>query len=73
MEKLIKEFTSRKEKLQRELQIIEDKLQYIEETGCFNFVENEFKVYKTLQLLEENSQMTRLEKAQAIAQLINNK
>ena len=73
MEKLIKDFTSRKEKLQQELQIIDDKLRYIEESGCFTFDENEFKVYKTLQLLEENQNLSRMEKAQAIAKLISNK
>jgi hypothetical protein len=73
MEKLIKDFTSRKEKLQQELQNIEDKLRYIEESGCTTFNENEFKVYKTLQLLEEKQGLSRMEKAQAIAKLISNK
>jgi predicted RNase H-like nuclease (RuvC/YqgF family) len=60
-------------KLEQEADLIQDKIKFLEETGCETFSENEFKVYKTLQLIEENSQLTRLEKAQAIAKLINNK
>lgn len=60
-------------KLEQEADLIQDKIKFLEETGSETFNENEFKVYKTLQLIEENSQLTRLEKAQAIAKLINNK
>jgi hypothetical protein len=70
MESVIKDFTSRKEKLQQELQNIEDKLQYINESGCVTFNENEFKVYRTLQLLEKNQTLSRMEKVQALAKLI---
>jgi hypothetical protein len=49
---------------------INTKLQYMEETGAENFNENEFKVYQTLILLEDNPTMSRTDKAKAIASLI---
>lgn len=73
LENQLEKINKQKSQLEKEIFYIQEKLQFIEETGCEDFDENEFKVYKTLQLIEDNSKMTRLEKAQAIAQLINNK
>ena len=48
------------------------KIEFMEETNSEEFSENEFKAYQTLTLIE-NTSMSKLDKAKAIAQLINSK
>lgn len=48
------------------------KIAFMEETNSEEFSENEFKAYQTLTLIE-NTSMSKLDKAKAIAQLINSK
>ena len=48
------------------------KIAYMKETGAEEFDENEFKVFNTLSILDEKK-LSKLEKAKAIAALINNK
>jgi hypothetical protein len=48
------------------------KIAFMEETNSEEFSENEFKAYQTLTLIE-NTSMSKLDKAKAIAQLINTK
>jgi hypothetical protein len=48
------------------------KIAFMEETNSEEFNENEFKAYQTLTLIE-NTSMSKLEKAKAIASLIDKK
>ena len=48
------------------------KVNFMDETDSEDFDENEFKAFRTLTLIE-NRHMTKLEKARAIAALINKK
>ena len=48
------------------------KISFMDEIQSEDFDENEFKAYQTLTLIE-NTSMSKLEKAKAIAQLINTK
>jgi hypothetical protein len=48
------------------------KIQFMDEIKTEDFDENEFKAYQTLTLIE-NTSMSKLEKAKAIASLINKK
>ena len=57
--------------LNKEKNLIEDKITYLEETGSKEFDETEYKVYQTLKLLNVNN-LTDIDKAKLIAQLINN-
>jgi len=49
----------------------EAKLAFLQETGSDEFDETEFKAYQTLKLIEENPEMSRLEKAKAIAAIVS--
>ena len=57
--------------LNKEKNLIEDKITYLEETGSKEFDETEYKVYQTLKLLNVNN-LTDIDKAKLIAQFINN-
>jgi len=57
------------ETLELELGDVKLKLQWMEENNIKKFDENEFKVYKTLKLLE-NDDMSTIEKSKLIAKLI---
>jgi hypothetical protein len=48
------------------------KIDFMDEIKTEDFDENEFKAYQTLTLIE-NTSMSKLEKAKAIASLINSK
>ena len=48
------------------------KLEFLDEIKSDEFIENEFKAYQTLTIIEQ-SDMSKLEKAKAIAQLISKK
>ena len=48
----------------------EARIQYMEDNKTDKFDEDEFKVYQTISLLEDNPEMSRSDKAKAIASLI---
>jgi len=50
----------------------ESKIAFLTETGSDTFVENEFKAYHTLNIIEQSG-MSKIEKAKAIAALISGK
>lgn len=58
-------------KLAEKIEKAEAKLAFLEETGSEEFNETEFKAYQTLKLIEENPNMSRLEKAKAIAAIVS--
>ena len=49
-----------------------DRISFLDETGSEEWNENEFKAYRTLTIIEQ-SEMTKLDKAKAIAALIQGK
>ena len=51
---------------------LNSKLKYMDEVGSDTFDENEFKAYQTLTIIEKGN-LSKLEKARAIAQLLNTK
>ena len=51
---------------------LNSKLKYMDEVGSDTFDENEFKAYQTLTIIEKGG-LSKLEKARAIAQLLNTK
>ena len=51
---------------------LNSKLKYMDEVGSDQFDENEFKAYQTLTIIEKGG-LSKLEKARAIAQLLNTK
>ena len=66
-----------KEEIQKEIEILENqikieqqKLAWMVESGVEEYDENQFKVYRTLKLLE-NDNMSLMEKSKLIAELIN--
>ena len=61
------EMTTIAEKIEK----AEAKLAFLHETGSEEFNETEFKAYQTLKLIEENPEMSRLEKAKAIAAIVS--
>jgi len=61
------ELTAIAEKIEK----AEAKLAFLQETGSDEFDETEFKAYQTLKLIEENPEMSRLEKARAIAAIVS--
>jgi len=61
------ELTAITEKIEK----AEAKLAFLQETGSDEFDETEFKAYQTLKLIEENPEMSRLEKAKAIADIVS--
>jgi hypothetical protein len=75
VEKLQEQITVAQEKIAKtHLFIAENnaKIAFIKETGSETFDENEYKAYQTLTLIE-NSEMSKMDKARAIAALISNK
>jgi hypothetical protein len=56
-------------KLQSEISDMEDKISYLNDNGIDTYNENEYKAYKTLLIIEKGN-MSRIEKAKAIASLI---
>jgi len=58
--------------LEEQIRLVNVKLAYMKETGAEEFDENEFKVFNTLSILDEKK-LSKLDKAKAIAALINNK
>ena len=72
-EVLEKQIASLQDKIadhQREIENVKVRIAYLTEVGEVNFDENEFKAYQTLRLLEQ-SDMTHLQRAKAIASLFN--
>ena len=61
------EMTTIAEKIEK----AETKLVFLHETGSEEFNETEFKAYQTLKLIEENPDMSRLDKAKAIAAIVS--
>lgn len=62
-------FEEEKEKLECDLESIESKLKFMEEHGLEEFDEEEYKVYKTLNVIEDDNK-SRKEKAKEISKLI---
>jgi len=56
---------------EQELSLEQSKIEYLKETGSEFYKENEFKVYSTLTLLEDDS-LSKIEKAKLVAGLIDN-
>ncbi len=52
------------------VKLLETKIAFMKETGAEEFDDNEFKVYNTLTILDEKK-LSKLDKARAIAALIN--
>ena len=59
------------EKLDSKKKTIQDKLDWMEETGSEKYDETEVKVWSTLKTLD-NKKLTTLQKTKAIAELIKN-
>ena len=51
---------------------LQDKIKYMDEVGSDIFDENEFKAYQTLTIIEKGN-LSKIDKARAIAQLLNTK
>lgn len=62
-------FIKRIQELEKEMTIIKEKLKFLKETGQEMFNENEFKVYKTLSLIDKDN-LSQYEKAKKIAELL---
>ena len=65
----IKELEQELSEAQTKLNNIQFKIDWMTETGSDEFSEDEFKVYQTLKLLEDEK-LSRLEKSKLIAELI---
>lgn len=59
------------EELEDEIFELKSRLAFLEETDSKEFDENEFKVYNTLKIIEKKG-LSQIDKAKAIAKLINN-
>jgi len=70
--KLIEDAKSRIERTLHFIAETEAKIEFLKETGSEVFNENEFKAYHTLTIIEQ-SNMSKIEKAKAIASLIAGK
>jgi len=57
------------QELNKEVEEVKTKLQWLEETGNNEFSEDEYKVYKTLKLMEDPS-LNNVQKSKLIAELI---
>lgn len=57
--------------LEKNINLLKNKLSYLEEIGSEEYDENEFKVYQTLKVLDKPD-TSNVDKAKAIAKLINN-
>lgn len=71
-EKFLEHITKAEEKIKSTQAFIDEtkeKISFMEETGSELFDENEFKAYRTLSIIEQ-SNMSKIEKAKAIAALI---
>lgn len=64
----VEDITKELELAKQKVSHLENKIKYMEETNGSSFDENEFKAYNTLKTLE-NTTMSTLEKAKAIAGL----
>ena len=69
IEKEIAEINEEKAKLDTEIGDLESKIQWMEEVGVTEFDEDEYKVWKTLSLLEDDS-VGKIEKMKEIAKMI---
>ena len=74
-EKIESKIESIKAEMEKQSALIAElnsKLKYMDEVGSDTFDENEFKAYQTLTIIEKGN-LSKLEKAKAIAQLLNQK
>ena len=71
-EKLIEKSKEKIEKTQEFIDEVQNKINYLKETQTEIFNENEFKAFQTLTIIE-NSNMSKMDKAKAIASLISQK
>lgn len=74
-EKIESKIESIKAEMEKQSALITElnsKLKYMDEIGSDTFNENEFKAYQTLTIIEKGN-LSKLEKARAIAQLLNQK
>jgi hypothetical protein len=62
----------RMEELKAEMEEVESKIRFLNETGSELFDSDEYKVYSTLKLLD-NDKLSTIEKSKVIAQLIKGK
>jgi predicted nucleic acid-binding Zn-ribbon protein len=69
IEKEIAEINEEKAKLDTEIGDLESKIQWMEEVGVTEFDEDEYKVWKTLSILEDDS-VGKLVKMKEIAKMI---
>jgi hypothetical protein len=65
----IEEVNKKKSELDKEVSELQSKIDWMETVGVSEFDENEYKVWKTLTLLEDDS-VSKLEKMKEIANLI---
>lgn len=65
----IKNLEESKKEIDSDIENYKFKINFLEETNLKEFDENEFKAYKTLSLIEDNS-LSKVEKAKLIASLI---
>lgn len=70
--KLIEDAKFKIEKTKQFIAETEAKIEFMKETGSDTFIENEFKAFHTLTIIEQ-SNMSKIEKAKAIALLIAGK
>jgi hypothetical protein len=63
------DFEKRLKELNDEVEIVKTKIEWLNESGNEEYNEDEYKVYQTLKLLE-NDKMSRQEKSKLIAELI---
>lgn len=74
-EKIEAKIETIKEEIARWNNVVDElkaKIKYMDEVGSDTFDENEFKAYQTLTIIEKGG-LSKLEKARAIAQLLNQK
>jgi hypothetical protein len=74
-DKFLEQIEKAEDKIQATKAFIQEtrmKLEFLDEIQSDEFSENEFKAYQTLTIIEQSG-MTKLEKAKAIAQLISKK
>ena len=74
-DKFLEQIEKAEDKIQATKAFIQEtrmKLEFLDEIKSDEFIENEFKAYQTLTIIEQSG-MTKLEKAKAIAQLISKK
>lgn len=66
---LINDLEDKKKEITSEINIIKEQIKFLKETKNEVFDENEFKAYRTLSLVEDDS-LTKMQKAKLIAELI---